>query len=554
MGDVRDGRDIQDAYREGAKGSKTWSGLPLQEAYIPEDLKNIEYSREINHPGEFPFVRGIHANLYRKRLWTRREVCGFGAPQDTNRRLKFQAAEGATGLLIIFDVPTTFGIDADHPRAENEVGVVGVSISSLKDMETVLEGISTADNTVSLVSNTCAAPVHLAQYIAAAEKQGAEVGRLRGSVQNDPVGFRYCGYAPAVPLELSVKTAVDCIEFCARNMPQYYPISVDTYALREQGINAVQEMAFGMAIALVYVQGALERNLNIDSFASRVTFYCSSHIDFFEEIAKLRAARKVWARIMRDKFGANQAGSMQFKFGSHTAGCSLVPQQPLNNVIRVAYEALAAVLAGTQSMHCCSFDEPIAIPTEESQRIALRTQQILAYECGVARVADPLGGSYYVESLTRQMEEEITALLEQIDDQGGMVEAIKKGWVDGEIEKSALRVQKEIDSREMTVVGQNAFAADGDEETPGSFHKVSPLSREWAVESLERLRRKRDNDKVKTCLEDIYETAVKEKNNNLMPPILDAVKAYATQGEIMGAIRSAFGYSYDPLGLLESKF
>ncbi len=548
------GGDIQKAYREGARGNRTWSGLPLKETYNPEDLKDIEYSEEINHPGEFPFTRGIHPNLYRKRLWTRREVCGFGTPQDTNRRLKFQAAEGATGLLIIFDVPTTFGIDADHPRAEREVGVVGVSISSLKDMEMVMEGIPAAENTVSLVSNTCAAPVHLAQYVAAAEKQGADPARLRGSVQNDPVGFRYCGYSPSVPLDLSVKTAVDCIEYCAQHMPLYYPVSVDTYALREQGINAVQEIAFGQAIASVYVQGALERGLDIDYFAPRITFYCSSHIDFFEEIAKLRAARKVWARLMKEEYGARKPQSMQFRFGAHTAGCSLVPQQAMNNVIRVSYEALAAVLAGAQSMHCCSYDEPIAIPTEESQLIALRTQQVLAYETGVARVADPLGGSYYMESLTGRMEEEISALLKEIKDQGGMLEAIKKGWVDKEIEKSALTIQKETDSGEMVVVGQNAFTKDDGGGTPGAFHKVTPLARESVADSLDKLRRERDNQKVKACLETIHEAARRDHNRNLIPLILEAVRAYATQGEIMGAVRTAFGYDYDPLLTIESPF
>ena len=543
-----------DAYFEKPKRTTTWSGFPVKDIYTPKDIDGMDYERDMPDAGKYPYTRGIHPDMFRGRYWTKREVTGFGTPTDTNRRLKKQIEEGVSGLNVIRDNPTNLGIDPDHPLAEGEVGLVGVSLCSLKDMEMLTEGIPLDKVSMSLICASCPAIIILSQYILIAEQRGISPAKLRGTIANDPLHCRYCGWRPSNPIDLSLKLSVDIIEYCTNSMPLWNTAVVNSYDLRENGVNAVQEVAFGLAMAMAYIDGALKRGLNIDDFASRRAFYCSSHIDFFEEIAKLRAARRMCARIVKEKYGAKNPNSWKFRFAVHTAGCSLVPQQPLNNIIRIAYEALAAVLAGVQSLHSCSYDEPIALPTEESQRIALRTQQIIAYETGVSNVADPLGGSYYVENLTNRIEEQAARILDEIEKMGGMVEAMRTGWLDKEIDKSSLEYQKEIERRERIIVGVNAFASPPDKKTPGGVHRNPAESEKEQINSVKELKVKRDDKVLRQSIGKLREKAQMGEGENLFPTIMDALRAKATLGEIMGTIREVYGYSYDPLNILESPF
>ena len=545
---------LTEAYFERPKKTETWSGFPVKEVYGPEDMKDMDYKRDVGEPGQYPYTRGIYRDMYRGRYWTRREVCGYGTAADTNERLKFHLEEGASGLSVIPDIPSHMGMDGDHPRAGEEVGLQGAPLTSLKDMEDLVAGIPLDKISMSFNESACSCPVTLAQYIIAAEKQGVDKAKLRGTMQNDPLHARYCGYRPTNPIDLSVRTSTDIIEYCTKHMPLWVTGNVNMYDWREMGINASQEIAFGFSVAMAYIDGALKRGLDIDEFAPRRGFYCSAHIDFFEEIAKLRAARRMWARIMKQSYGAKDARSLMFRFGVHTAGCSLFPQQPLNNIIRIAYEALAAVLGGVQSLHCCSYDEPISLPTEESHRLAIRTQQILAYETGVANVTDPLGGSYYVEALTNKIEEEATRILEEIESLGGALEGMRNGWFDAEVEKAALKYQREIDAGERIIVGVNAFTIGKEKETPGGVHRVAPESQRLQVERVRELKQTRDEERVRAALGKLRQEAEKGEKVNLMPPILEAVSVYATRGEIMGTVRQVYGYSYDPLGVIESPF
>ena len=543
------------AYSEGASRLKTWSGFSVKDAYTPDDTKDIDYKREIGDPGDYPFTRGIHATMFRGRVWTKREVAGFGTPKDTNERVKYLIDQGQSGINIINDLPTAMGVDSDHPMAKEEAGAVGAPFSSLKDMEEMVEGIPLDKVSMSFNVSTTVSPIVVAQYLAIAQKRGIDLTRLRGTIQNEPLKGRYCGYSPSTNhVDLCLQTSADIIEFCSKNMPLWYTTNVNLYDLRETGINAAQEIAFGFAMAIAYIENVLKRGLDIDEFAPRIAFYCSAHIDFFEEIAKLRAARRIWAKIMKERFKAKNPKSLTFKFGVHTAGCSLVPQQPLNNVIRVAYEALAAVLGGVQSLHCCSYDEPIAIPTEESHRLALRTQQILACETGVANVADPLAGSYYVESLTNRIEEEAMMILKKIDDMGGMIVAIEKGWIDQEMEKAAYRYQREVESKERIIVGVNEFTIPPEEDMQGEYHKTASEVSEKREAALKELRETRDNDMVRKALKKLNEAAEKKQRENLLPFIIEAVNAYATTGEILGTMRMGFGYTYDPFEVLSHPF
>ncbi len=546
---------LSEAYREKPADLKTWSGFEVKEFYTPEDAASRNYQDNIGDPGDYPYTRGIHRNMFRGRYWTRREVCGFGSAKDTNERLGFQIKEGASGLSVILDIPGGMGIDADHPMAGKEVGVQGVHICKLEDMFQLLDGIPIEN--VSLAWNNSTATmvnILLAQFLTVAKSRGIDPAKLRGTVQNDPLHVQFCGYQPGVPIELSVKMAVDVIEYCTRHMPLYYTGNVNLYDMRENGINAAQEVAFGFSIAKEYIRKALERGLDIDDFAPRRAFYCSSHMDFFEEIAKLRAARRLWARIMKDEFGARDPKSIQFRFGVHTAGCSLVPQQPLNNAIRVAYQAMVAVLAGVQSLHCCSYDEPIALPTEESQRLAIRTQQILAYETGVARVSDPLGGSYYIEELTDKIEEEARKIIAQVDEMGGMIQAMKRGWVHSEIDKASLNYQKEVDSGQRVVVGVNRFQSEEEKETPGGVHKVSYDRTQEIIDRVIEVKRNRNMAKAEKAIDVLRQHAEMGEKENLLPYIIDAVKADLTSEEIIGSIREVWGLPYDPLETRESPF
>ena len=544
--------DYIKAYYEKPSSFKTWSGFDLKGIYTPEDRPRENYEKEIADAGSYPFTRGIHSNMFRGRLWTRREVVGIGSPADTHERLKYLSEHGGSGLNTIADVTYEMGLDADHPWALDEVGLTGVNITSIKDMETLTKDIPLDKVSWSLITASTAASVTMAQYVAVAENAGYDLPVLRGSIQNDPIHFRYCGFRPACPLDLSTKLGADVMEFCTRELPKWYYTTVNMYDLREQGITAPQEVAFGFGIAMCYIDELIRRGLDIDEFAPRFTFYVSCHIDLFEEVAKIRAARRMWARLMKEKYGARKPRSMQFRFAVHTAGCSLVPQQPLNNIVRTSYEALAAVLAGVQSLHCCSYDEPMCLPTEQAHLQALRTQQILAYETCVTNVADPLGGSYYVEGLTDKIEEESLKIMKQVDEVGGMEEAIRTEWLDRKFESEALKRQKELDNGEKLVVGVNAFTTEQEKSTPLGVQRVSEHSAIQQIEETKELKRTRDMDKLKDAVSRLRDVAGEGKN--VIPAMVEASKAFGTTGELLGTVREVFGYPYDPMETVESPF
>lgn len=539
------------AYFEKPVRLRTWSGLDVEPFYRPEDVRG-EYRERRGDPGEYPYTRGVHRDMYRGRFWTRREVCGFGTPEETNRRMKYLLEQGASGLNVIFDIPTMTGMDGDHPMVEEEVGVQGTSLSTVEDMEVLVAGLPLDGISMSIVVTSHAAPVILAMYLAVAEARGLTPSRLRGTIQNDPLHHRFCGYPPAYsPLNLGLKTGVDCVEFCARHMPHWYPINVNAYDLREEGLGAAEEIGFSFAMARTYIEATLERGLGIDEFAPRMVFYCSAHIDLLEEVAKYRAMRRVWATMLRERYGAKDPRSWQFKFGVHTAGVSLVPQQPLNNVVRIAYEALAAVLGGAQSLHCCSYNEPVSLPTEAAHRIAVRTQQILAYETGVASAADPLGGSYFIEALTDRLESEALEVLRRIEEQGGMYRAIETGWVEQELERAAYRYQKEVEGRERLIVGSNAFVIAPEEDSGEAVHpNPAPGEVRERREQVRQFRERRDTPSVRTALRRLREECDKGEKHNLIPTLIDVVRAGATLGETVGVMREAYGHEYDPAGQL----
>ncbi len=540
------------AYYEKPASTRTWSGYDVKEIYTPLDRTGESYEKDLGDAGAYPFTRGLHRNMFRGRYWTRREVVGIGSPADTHERAAYCFQNGATGLNTIADVTYEMGLDADHPWAQNEVGLTGVNISHIQDMETLVGDIPLDKVSWSLITASTAAAPTMAQYVAVARDKGYDIGRLRGSIQNDPIHFRYCGFRPACPLDLSVKLGSDVMEFCTREMPKWYYTTVNMYDLREQGITAPQEIAYGFGIAMCYIDELIRRGLDIDDFAPRFTFYVSCHIDLFEELAKIRAARRMWARLMKEKYGAKNPRSMQFRFAVHTAGCSLIPQQPLNNLVRIAFEALTAVLGGVQSLHCCSYDEPMCLPTEKGHLQALRTQQIIAYETGVTNVADPLGGSYYVESLTDKMEEEALRYMKEVEDLGGMEEAIRTEWLDHRFEQEAVKRQKEVDDLEKLVVGVNVFTSEPEKTTPLGVQRISKTSTKSQIEGVKKLKMARDPNRWKEAVARLRDDAAEGKNT--IPAMVEATKAFATTGEMLGAVREVFGYSFDPMNILDSPF
>ncbi len=544
--------DYLSSYYEKPQSTRTWSGYDVKEIYTPQDRKNENYAKNIGDAGEFPFTRGIHRNMFRGRYWTRREVVGIGSPADTHERAAYCFEQGGSGLNTIADVTYEMGLDPDHPWAQNEVGLTGVNIASVRDMETLVGDIPLDKVSWSLITASPAAAVTMAQYISVAQKKGYDIASLRGSVQNDPVHFRYCGFKPACPLDLSIKLATDVMEFCTQNMPKWYYTTVNMYDLREQGITAAQEVAFGFGIAKCYIDELLRRGLDIDAFAPRFTFYVSCHTDFFEEIAKIRAARRMWAKLMKEEYGAKDPRSMQFRFAVHTAGCSLIPQQPLNNLVRISFEALAAVLGGVQSLHCCSYDEPMCLPTEKGHLQALRTQQIIAYETGVTNVADPLGGSYYVESLTDKLEEEALKIMQQVDDMGGIEEAIRTEWLDRQFDTEAVTRQKEIDNGDKLIVGVNIFSSEPETSTPLGVQRVPEHSARQQIEDVVKLKKNRDVTKLADAINRLRDDAA--ENRNTIPAMIEASNALATTAEIIGTVREVYGYTYDPLDKIESPF
>ncbi len=518
------------------------SGRSVEPVYTPVDLLDTLGSDGLL-PGEFPYTRGIHPSMYRGRLWTMRQFAGFGTALDTNRRYKFLLERGQTGLSVAFDFPTLMGYDSDHPRSEGEVGKCGVAISSLADMETLFDGIPLDQVSTSMTINGPAALLWCF-YIAAAERQGVDIAKLQGTVQNDMLKEYQAQHAWIYPVERAMKIIVDMFEWGSVHTPKWNTISISGYHIREAGATAAQELAFTLANGFSYIEHGIARGLPVDSFAPRLSFFWDVHNDFFEEIAKLRAARRIWARHLRNKYGARDDRSWKMRFHSQTAGVSLTAQQPLNNVARVAYQALAAVLGGTQSLHTNALDETLALPTEESVRVALRTQQILAYETGVANVADPLGGSYYVEALTDQMEREAEGLFAEIDAQGGVVKAIEKGWFQRQIAASASRFQDEVDSSRRSVVGVNAFVEE-EPDRPLEILKIGAEADRTQRERLAALRGRRDNGLVERSLAELTRAA--EEDRNVIPALLDCARAYATLYEIRYAMEKVYGAYREPV-------
>jgi methylmalonyl-CoA mutase N-terminal domain/subunit len=494
-------------------------------------------------PGEFPFTRGIHPTGYRGKLWTMRQFAGFGTAKETNARYKFLLEHGQTGLSVAFDFPTLMGYDSDHPRSEGEVGKCGVAISSLADMETLFEGIPLDKVSTSMTINGPAI-ILWAFYIAAAEKQGVASTALRGTIQNDILKEYMAQHAWCFPIEPALRLIVDCFQWGAQHAPHWNTISISGYHIREAGSTAVQELAFTLADGFTYVERGIARGLDVDEFAPRLSFFWDIHNDFFEEVAKLRAARRIWARHMKDRYGAKSPRSWVMRFHSQTAGVTLTAQQPMNNVVRVAYQALAAVLGGTQSLHTNSMDETLALPTESAVQVALRTQQVLAYETGVPNVIDPLGGSYYVEALTDQMEREAEGLFEEIDRAGGVVRALETGWLQRRIAESAARQQWEVEQRRRITVGVNEFMTEGEELTIPLLRVGDEADREQRAR-LERVRATRDHDRVTRRLDALRAAA--RGTENLMPYILDCARAYCTLYEIRRAMEDVFGAYREPV-------
>jgi methylmalonyl-CoA mutase N-terminal domain/subunit len=513
------------------------SGMLIKRVYTPEDVQNLDYVRDLGFPGEYPFTRGVHATMYRGRLWTMRMFAGYGTAEQTNRRFKYLLKEGETGLSTAFDYPTIMGYDSDHPMARGEVGICGVAISSLKDMEILFDGIPLDQVTTSMTINGPAAML-LAMYVAVGDKQGVPREKLGGTTQNDNLKEFFAQKLCIFPPKPSVKLTTDIIEYCARHLPKWNPVSISGYHIREAGATALQELAFTLYDGIAYVESTLKRGLKVDDFAHRLSFFFASHNDFFEEIAKFRAARRLWAKIMKERFHAKNPRSMWMRMHVQTSGCTLTAQQPLNNIIRTTIQALAAVLGGTQSLHTNSFDEALCLPTEEAVTVALRTQQIIAYESGAANTIDPIAGSYYIETLTNEMEEKAMEYIQKIDDMGGVTEAIEKGFFQKEIADSAYRYQREIEEKKRIVVGLNDFTVE-EEECPIKLLRIDPKVEKEQVTRLQKLRRERDNRKVKEILEKLHYTA--EKDENLMPTIIEAVKAYATLGEITDVLRKVYG-------------
>jgi len=513
-----------------------------QALYTPRDLADLDYETALGNPGEYPFTRGIHATMYRGRLWTMRQFAGFGTAEDTNRRYKFLLGRGQTGLSVAFDFPTLMGYDSDHPRAEGEVGKCGVAISSLADMETLFAGIPLDQVSTSMTINGPAA-ILFCFYVAAAERQGVDIKRLRGTIQNDILKEYMAQHAWVYPVEPALKIIVDIFQWAAEHTPLWNTISISGYHIREAGATAVQELAFTLADGFEYVERGLARGLDVDRFAPRLSFFWDIHNDFFEEIAKLRAARRIWARHMRERYHAQDPRSWMMRFHCQTAGVSLTAQQPLNNVVRVAYQALAAVLGGTQSLHTNSLDETLALPTEESVQLALRTQQILAHETGVASVIDPLGGSYYVEALTQRLEREAEDLFQEIERIGGVVRGIEQGWFQRQIAQSALRFQHEVEQHRRIIVGVNEYEVEDDH--PVDILKVSDEADATQRGRLEQLRRRRDGAAVKRALEEL--TGAAERDENVIPAMLDCARAYCTLYEIRHALERVYGAYREPV-------
>jgi len=520
----------------------TTSSEEIDPLYTPTSLDGFDYLRDLGFPGEYPYTRGVYKNMYRGRMWTMRMFAGFGTAEDTNERFKYLLEHGQTGLSTAFDLPTLYGYDSDAPDSIGEVGRCGVAVSSLEDMEILFDGITLDQVSTSMTINGPAAIV-LAFYVAMAEKQGIALDKLSGTTQNDILKEYIAQKEFIFPPAPSMRLITDTVEFCAHDMPRWHPISISGYHIREAGSTAVQELAFTLADGFAYVEDALERGLDIDEFAPRLSFFFNAHNDFFEEIAKYRAARRIYARRMKEKYGAKNPRSLLMRFHTQTAGCSLTAQQPENNIVRVTIQALAGVLGGTQSLHTNSMDETLALPSDKAAKVALRTQQIIAHESGVVNTIDPLAGSYFIESLTDKMESEAEEYFERIEKLGGVIPAIEKGFFQQEIARAAYRYQKEFDSDERVIVGVNRFVEE-DEKIEIPILEITEEMHERQVTRLRALRERRDEDGVKEALAEVRRVC--SGTENVMPFLIEAAKAYCTLGEIVDVMREAFGTYREP--------
>ncbi len=523
---------------------QTDSSILSSRVYTPADLAELDYLRDLGFPGEYPYTRGVYPTMYRARLWTMRQYAGFGTAEHTNQRFKYLLEHGQTGLSVAFDFPTQVGYDCDHEMAKGEVGKVGVSMSSLKDMETLFDGIPLDKVTTSMTINA-PANVLLAMYAAVGQKQGVSQAELGGTVQNDVLKEYVARGMYIFPPKPSMRLITDVFEYCSQEMPSWNTISISGYHIREAGSTAVQEVAFTFANAIAYVRAAADKGLDLDRFAGRLSFFFAAHNNLFEEIAKFRAARRLWARIMRERFSAKKPTSWVLRFHTQTSGVSLTAQQPYNNIVRVTLQSLMAVLGGTQSLHTNSFDEAYALPSEQAVTVALRTQQVIAYETGATDTVDPLGGSYYVEYLTNEIEERATRYIEKIDSIGGAVAAIEKGFMQREITESAYKHQKEVETKKRTIVGVNDFQTN--DEIPMKLHQANPAIEKQLVERLYRAKRERNQSRTNESLDRLRKAAETE-NENLMPFVFEAVKGHATLGEICGTLRDIFG-EYKPISI-----
>jgi methylmalonyl-CoA mutase N-terminal domain/subunit len=512
------------------------SDIEIKRVYTPEDIKNLNYTQDLGYPGLYPFTRGVYPNMYRGQFWTMRQFAGFGTAEQTNDRYKFLLANGQTGLSVAFSLHTIYGYAADDPKSLGEIGKEGVSIDTLKDMETLFAGIDLSKISTSMTINAPAS-ILLAMYVAVAEKQGHTPDKLRGTIQNDILKEYIAQKSWIFPPEPSMRLIIDTIEYCTKHVPQWYTISISGYHIREAGATAVQELAFTLADGFAYVEAAMGRGLDIDDFAPRLSFFFNSHNNFFEEICKYRAARRIWAKRMKNKYGAKKPESMRLRFHTQTAGVSLTAQEPENNIVRVTLQGLAAVLGGTQSLHTNSFDEALCLPTEKAAKIALRTQQIIAHESGVTDTVDPLAGSYYVEWLTNKMEEEAEKYFERIEQLGGVIPAIRENFFQREIANSSYKYQKEIENKERIIVGVNEFQIR--EPCAVKLLKIDEEIAKQQLEKLKQIKKKRDAGKVKEALEKLKKAA--KGTENLMPYIITAVREYISIGEIMTTLKEVFG-------------
>jgi methylmalonyl-CoA mutase N-terminal domain/subunit len=526
-------KTVLDKFKERKPKFETGSGIEIERVYLPN---NVDYENQIGFPGDFPYTRGVYPTMYRGKFWTMRQYAGFGSAEETNERFRYLLDHGTTGLSVAFDLPTQIGYDSDQPIAEGEVGKVGVAIDSLEDMERLFEGIKLENISTSMTINSTAA-ILLAMYIAIAKKQGADLSKINGTIQNDILKEYIARGTYIYPPQPSMRLVTDVFSWCSKNLPKWNTISISGYHIREAGSTAVQEVAFTLANAVAYVQAAVDAGLDVDAFGPQLSFFFNAHNNLFEEVAKFRAARRIWARIMEDRFGAKNPESMKLRFHSQTAGSTLTAQQIDNNVVRVTLQALSAVLGGCQSLHTNSRDEALALPTEESVRLALRSQQVIAYESGVADTIDPLGGSYFVEKMTDEIEEKALLYIKKVDEMGGAVRAIENKFYQMEIANSAYEYQKAIEKKEKIIVGVNNFITN--EKIQPEVMKINQSVRDKQIERLTRLKKKRDAIKVDSALKTLKQRV--KNGDNLMPCILDAVEAYTTVGEISDALRSVWG-------------